>query len=166
MKGFFEMTKIFIANDHAGFALKNFLIQQNPQKEWEDLGVFDESPSSYPKQASVLCQRVLELGDGGLGVLICGGGQGMAMQANRFLGIRAGLCWDEESARLSRQHNNANVLCMGGRLISFEMAQKIFTVFIQTPFEGGRHIDRVKQLDNHKGCENQNKEGKTKKGDR
>ena len=139
--------KIFIANDHAGFALKNFLVRQNPQKEWEDLGVFNEDPSSYPKEAVALCRRVLEEGSGDLGVLICGGGQGMAMQANRFLGIRAGLCWNEESARLSRQHNNANVLCLGARLIPFESAQKIFQTFIQTSFEGGRHGERIKQID-------------------
>ena len=142
-----QMAKIFIANDHAGFALKNFLIQQNPQEEWEDLGVFNEEPSAYPKQAKVLCQRILEAGGLSLGVLICGGGQGMAMQANRFLRIRAGLCWNEESARLSRQHNNANVLCLGARLVPVELAQKIFQTFIQTSFEEGRHLKRIKQLD-------------------
>ena len=142
-----EGTKIFIANDHAGLALKQFLMLKNPQELWEDLGVFKEDPSSYPVEAKALCQRVLEKGPGGVGVLICGGGQGMAMQANRFLGIRAGLCWNEESARLSRQHNQANVLCLGARLISCDLAQKIFQVFMQTGFEGGRHLERVRQLD-------------------
>ena len=139
--------KIFIANDHAGFTLKQFLINQNPEVDWEDLGVFNEEPSAYPKEAKVLCQRVLEGDSTNLGVLICGGGQGMVMQANRFPSIRAGLCWNEASAKLSRQHNDANVLCLGARLIPFEVAQKIFKAFIQTAFEGGRHLERIKQLD-------------------
>ena len=139
--------KIFIANDHAGFALKEFLIKQNPQEKWEDLGVFSADTSSYPQEASTLCRHLLKEGPNSFGVLICGSGQGMAMQANRFPGIRAGVCWNKESACLSRAHNKANVLCLGARLISPATAQGILTVFIQTDFKGGRHLARVEQLD-------------------
>ncbi|MDE0119023.1 MAG: RpiB/LacA/LacB family sugar-phosphate isomerase [Bdellovibrionales bacterium] len=143
--------KIFIANDHAGFPLKNFLIKNNPDQKWENLGVFDETISDYPEQAKILCRRILEdssINEAVLfGVLICGSGQGMAIKANRFPGIRAALAWNKKSACLAREHNDANVLCLGARLLNFEDAHNIFKIFINTPFKGGRHLKRVKQLD-------------------
>jgi ribose 5-phosphate isomerase B len=80
------------------------------------------------------------------GVLVCGSGQGIANQANRYPFIRAALCWNEEVARLSRQHNDANVLCLPGRMIVFAIAEKMLTIFLETEFEGGRHLGRVKKL--------------------
>ena len=144
-------SKIFIANDHAGFKLKMFLIKNNPNHNWQDLGVFNEEvTSAYPEQAKMLCQKLSRLDETkqveDLGVLICGSGQGMAMKANRFSHIRAGLAWDEQSAKLSREHNKANVLCLGARLISFNQAQSIFKAFVSAKFQGGRHIERVNQL--------------------
>lgn len=141
--------KIFIANDHAGFQLKNFLIKNNPDLKWDNLGVFDEKSSDYPEQSEMLCRRILDSSDDNspFGVLVCGSGQGMAIKANRFPGIRAALVWNEKSASLAREHNNANVLCLGARLTPFEEANHIFKIFIGTPFKGGRHLRRVKNLD-------------------
>ena len=142
--------KIFIANDHAGFQLKKFLVENNSDQTWEDLGVFDETSSDYPKQAEILCRRMLEDKssdiDFNFGVLICGSGQGMAIKANRFPGIRAALAWNEKSAVLAREHNNANVLCLGARLLHFKDANHIFKTFISTAFKQGRHTKRVEQL--------------------
>ena len=146
-----KTIKIFIANDHAGFPLKTFLIKNNLDQKWEDLGIFDETPSDYPEQAKILCSRMLTYPSVNetttFGVLICGSGQGMAIKANRFPGIRATLAWNEKSSCLARNHNDANVLCLGSRLLHFEDAHKIFKAFINTPFKGGRHLNRIKQLD-------------------
>ena len=143
--------KIFIANDHAGFQLKKFLINNNTDQKWEDLGAFNEQNSDYPRKAGLLCRHILEYNsaeeDSLFGVLICGSGQGMAMRANRFPGIRAALVWNEKSCRLAREHNKANVLCLGARLISFTDANQIFKTFISTLFAGGRHTERIKSLD-------------------
>ena len=140
--------KIFIANDHAGFQLKESLIKKNPDQNWENLGVFDETGSDYPELAEKLCRRILESSEESpFGVLVCGSGQGMAIKANRFPGIRAALAWNEKSSSLAREHNNANVLCLGSRLIPFDEVNHIFKTFINTPFAGGRHLKRVKNLD-------------------
>src|SRR4051812_32993090 len=107
-------AKILIASDHAGFKLKSYIISQleilSDRFQFIDLGPSDEQSVDYPDYATKLCRALLE-GKADLGILICGSGQGMAMRANRFKGIRAALCWDLPSAQLSRQHNNANVLC-------------------------------------------------------
>ncbi len=139
--------KIFIAGDHAGFQLKKFLISRNPEQNWKDLGVFNEKPSHYPEQAELLCQNILKSQKKSLfGVLICGSGQGMAIKANRFAGIRAALVWDKESCLLARQHNKANVLCLGARKLSSNNANDIFRTFIGTAFKAGRHSKRVRKL--------------------
>lgn len=138
------MKKLFIASDHAGLQLKTYLIQSNNDIDWQDLGPFDEASVDYPDFADVLAKKIKV--DGEMGVLICGSGQGMAMRANKFSHIRAALVWDLVSARLSRQHNNSNVLCLGGRLLPFGLAQDIFKVFINTEFEGGRHLARVNKI--------------------
>lgn len=143
------MKKILIASDHAGFKLKQFLIAQlNPFEDirWIDLGPSDEKSVDYPDYARKLCEAFLKKeGDGG--ILICGSGQGMAMQANRYKGIRAALCWDIPSAKYSRQHNDANVLCIGGRLIPQGYAVEIAKTWLQTPFENGRHAQRIAKFD-------------------
>ena len=144
-----KLEKIFIANDHAGFKLKNFLLNKNQNYKWEDLGVFSEEISDYPEQAEKLCQSLLssELRENSVGVLVCGSGQGMAIRANRFPGIRAALAWNKDSARLAREHNNANILCLGARLLSFEEADSVLKTFVKTSFKEGRHLERVKKLD-------------------
>ena len=140
-----QQNKILIASDHAGFALKKFLMENNSDTQWEDLGVFSEEKSDYPDQAKKLCQVLQK--ENGQGVLVCGSGQGMAMQANRYSGVRAAVVWDEASTRLAREHNQANVLCLGARLLSFDKANTLLKLFLQTAFKGGHHSERIKKLD-------------------
>lgn len=146
------MRKIWIASDHAGFELKARLIEtfQRHRQDFQ-VDVIDLGPSSadrvdYPDFAKLVCAKVSENLDS-RGILICGSGQGMAMAANRHRRIRAALCWDETTAQLSRAHNDANVLCLGARLIDPELAFKILRVFLSTAFEGDRHVGRVRKLD-------------------
>ena len=109
-----------------------------------DCGPFDSNRVDYPDYANFVCRRVIA--GSNFGLLICGSGQGVAMRANKFLNIRAALCWDKESAKLSRQHNHANVLCLGARLIALEDLKEISKTFFSTDEEGGRHLARVKKL--------------------
>jgi ribose 5-phosphate isomerase B len=142
--------KILIASDHAGFELKQKFIERfskmgQGKYEMIDIGPESADRVDYPDYVDKLVQA----GRGEkniMGVLICGSGQGMSMRANKYPEIRAALCWNEDSAKLSRQHNDANVLCLGSRLITEEMAFKIFEIFTTMPFEGGRHADRVKKI--------------------
>jgi ribose 5-phosphate isomerase B len=137
-------TKLLIASDHAGFELKEQLLKSMPQIEWVDLGPLDDSRVDYPDFADALSQRIVC--DGGQGVLICGSGQGMAMRANRYRGIRAALVWNDESVKLSRQHNDANVLCLGSRLLDPALSKHLVELFVSTEFEGGRHQGRIDKL--------------------
>lgn len=141
-----EFKHIFVASDHAGFELKNHLIGRFPFLPWKDLGPFSTESVDYPDYAAKLCRELEPHLADSIGVLVCGSGQGMAMRANRFPFIRAALCWNEEIAQLSRQHNDANVLCLAGRFIVFSIAEKIVDTFLKTPFEGGRHKGRVDKL--------------------
>lgn len=148
------MKKILIASDHGGYELKKFFtttfIKNNPEYQFEDLGTQSSDSVDYPDYAESLCQKLKEKENNkdkyDFGVLICGSGQGMAMRANRYSYIRAALCWNEEITKLSRAHNNANVLCLGGRFISSELGEKLLKIFLTTPFEGGRHEKRVNKL--------------------
>ena len=137
------MKTIYIASDHAGFELKTYILQNRKDLPWIDLGPTSDARVDYPDFADALAAR---MSDKDIGVLICGSGQGMAMRANRYPKIRAALCYNSESTQLSRQHNDANVLCLGARLIPKDLALSIFDTFLHTPFEGGRHFDRVKKL--------------------
>ena len=139
------MKKLFIAADHAGFDFKESIKKEMPEIAWIDLGTTDANRVDYPDFADLVAKRVQS--DGGQGLLICGSGQGMAMRANRFAGIRAALAWSEDSAILSRAHNDANVLCLGARLIDLALAKRLINVFTETTFEGGRHADRIKKID-------------------
>lgn len=138
-----KMKMIYIASDHAGFELKTFLMQNRKDFSWIDLGPTSDARVDYPDFANALVKKIA---DKDFGVLICGSGQGMAMRANRYPHIRAALCYNLESTKLARQHNDANVLCLGSRMISKEFALTVFDTFIHTPFEGGRHAERVKKL--------------------
>ncbi|MDZ4661868.1 MAG: ribose 5-phosphate isomerase B [Pseudomonadota bacterium] len=135
---------IFIASDHAGLSLKTFFINNSPQFEWVDLGPHSEASVDYPDFADILVREIKTPSD--LGVLICGSGQGMSMRANKYSHIRAALCWNEETAKLAREHNNANVLCFGARLISTNLAHGILETFMKTEFAGGRHEQRVTKI--------------------
>ena len=110
-----------------------------------DLGTFSEERVDYPDYAKKLALSVKKKSS--FGILICGSGIGVSIAANRFKEIRAAVCYNQLSASLARKHNNANVLCLGARLISLKNVQKIVYTFISTKFEGGRHINRVKKLD-------------------
>ncbi len=135
---------LFIACDHAGLLLKDHLIHTVPELPWEDLGTSGLESVDYPDYADKLAKQVKD--DTTFGVLVCGSGQGMAIRANRYSHIRAALCWNQEMARLSRQHNNANVLCFGARTMDFAECEKSLLVFLSTAFEGDRHQKRVDKL--------------------
>lgn len=140
-----DLLKIlYVACDHAGLELKEHLQKAITELPWNDLGTYSKESVDYPDYAAKLCPLIE--GPGSLGVLICGSGQGMAIRANRFPHIRAALCWSNEVARLARAHNDANVLCLAGRLTDLKSAEEILMTFLSTPFEGGRHQQRVEKL--------------------
>lgn len=136
---------LLIASDHAGFELKQSLIAATPELPWLDLGPANEQRVDYPDFADRVASRVAATGD--RGVLICGSGQGMAIRANRYSGVRAALVWSEESARLAREHNDANIICFGARFFSLPEARRFLEIFLNTPFAGGRHEARVLKLE-------------------
>lgn len=142
------MSKVLLASDHAGFELKQHIRQtlQRLGVAFEDLGPDSDARVDYPDFAHRVAAAI-SAGQAERGLLVCGSGQGMAMAANRHAGVRAALAWDEESARLSRQHNDANVLALGGRLIDHGLAERIVETWLATPFEGGRHAARVAKID-------------------
>ena len=143
--------RIFIASDHAGFELKTHIkayVQTLKKYEVEDLGPFSLDSVDYPDYADQVCKKIRPRSlvldtPSELGILICGSGQGMAMRANKHLHIRAALCWNQEIAQLSREHNDANVLCLGARQTTPEESLMIVQTFLRTPFAQGRHLRRV-----------------------
>jgi ribose 5-phosphate isomerase B len=145
------MKRIFIGSDHAGFDLKKGLMELEKDHNWMDCGTNSNDSVDYPDFADKVCRSLIKEIKNypqhkSFGVLICGSGQGMAMRANKYPEIRAALCFDPEMAALARQHNDANILVMGGRVTDLWKAQEIFRVFMTTEFEGGRHQQRVAKL--------------------
>ncbi len=141
--------KIFIGADHAGYALKEALRDHLLQQgyEVEDLGVFSPEPADYPDIAHQLTARVVAQPDS-RGILICGTGIGMCIAANKRPGIRAAHATEPVSAQLARAHNDANVLCLGGRMLGIELAKAIADAFLRTPFSNSaRHLRRVGKLE-------------------
>jgi len=134
-----------IASDHAGFELKQFIISNFPDFQWEDCGCFDLSSVDYPDFAHPLATYISEHPDE-KGMLICGSGNGMQMAANKHPNVRAALSWNKEIAALARAHNDANILVLPARFISQTEAVEIITAFFETPFEGGRHAKRVEKI--------------------
>ena len=141
------MKKLYIASDHAGFTLKEFVKKKLSKKiKFDDQGPHsDEISVNYPDFAHKLCKKVSK-NSLNMGILICGSGMGMAMAANRHKKIRAALCYSVKNAKLSRLHNNANVITLGARLINKNTAMKCINTFLKTKFEGGRHLKRVKKI--------------------
>ncbi len=143
--------KVFLASDHAGFAMKAWLMEQAKQNptlmdyEWVDLGPKNEDRVDYPDFADQVSLRVIE-NKGSMGILICGSGQGMAMRANKYPEIRAALLWDTVTAALAKEHNDANILCLGGRLLPQGLLIEILESFLRAKFQGGRHATRVEKL--------------------
>ena len=142
------MKKIVLGADHGGYELKNAIKAHLEANGFEtiDVGTNSSKSCDYPVFASKLCQK-LQNGEADLGILVCGTGIGMSMAANKHRGIRAAVCTEEFSAEMTRRHNDANVLCMGARVISAETAIKLATLFVETPYEGGRHALRVAMVD-------------------
>ncbi len=139
---------IIIGSDHAGFAMKEFIKSLLEQKglTYKDIGTNDTQSTDYPLFAGRVGREV-SLGNFGRGIAVCGAGIGASIAANRFRGVRAALCINEQMAQLSREHNNANVLVLGGRITPKETASAILDIWLETPFEGGRHSRRIDMLD-------------------
>ncbi len=140
------MKKIFIASDHAGYNLKNSIISKLSRVEnIIDLGTDSNNSVDYPDFARKLSKKVSS-NKGSLGILICGSGMGMAITANKTKNIRAALCYSKKNTKLSRLHNNANIITLGERLISKNEAFNLIKIFLSTKFEGGRHLRRIKKI--------------------
>ena len=139
---------IAVASDHAGFAykekIKAWLVQSGHHVE--DFGATSETPVDYPMFIRAAAEAVAR-GDCERGIVLGGSGNGEAMVANKVRGIRCALCWNEQTAKWARQHNDANVLSLGQRTIDEAMALQIVQIWLETPFEGGRHLQRIRQIE-------------------
>lgn len=141
-------TKIIIGSDHGGFTLKEILKSTLDDNNYqvEDIGCFDTNSVHYPVIAEKL-SREISAGNFTKGILVCGTGIGMSIAANRFKNVRATLCHDHFTAKMSREHNNSNVLVLGGRVIGDEVAKDILQIWLATEFQGGRHKERTDMFD-------------------
>ena len=139
--------KIAIGSDHGGFELKQMLVEKlaSSGHEVSDLGCNSNDSVDYPDFADQVCEQVLD-GKVQYGILVCGTGIGMSMAANRNQGIRAALCHTEYSARMSREHNDANILCLGARVTGPGVVEEIVATWLETEFEGGRHQNRIDKV--------------------
>ncbi len=144
-----SISKIAIGSDHAGYGLKQKIQEHLAARGIEVMDVGTDAPVScnYTLYAHALCEAIVQ-GEASLGILICGTGIGMSMAANKHPGIRAAACENTFSARMTRMHNDANVLCLGERVIGYGLACDMVDLFLDTPFEGGRHQPRVDDLNN------------------
>ena len=138
---------IAIGCDHGGFKLKEEIAAhlKETNVEFKDFGVFEEKSVDYPDIASVVCESILR-GECETGILVCGTGIGISIAANKHKGIRAALCSDAFSAKFTRLHNDANVICLGGRVVGPGLACELVDIFLNTGFEGGRHALRVQKI--------------------
>lgn len=142
-----QSKTIAIGGDHAGFEYKALLITLLEKLGYtpKDFGAFSKDSVDYPDFAHPVAQAV-ESNECAFGILICGSANGVAMAANKHQGIRAAICWESELAILSREHNNANIVCIPARFVSEEKAEEIVKAFLSTAFEGGRHETRVNKI--------------------
>ncbi len=143
--------KIVVGCDHGGLDLKRLLVEDLAERGWtvEDLGCHTSDSVDYPEYADAVARRVAA-GESPLGLLICGTGVGMSMAANKVRGVRAALCGDTYSAEMTRRHNDANVLCLGARVIGSELARAILGAFLDAPYDGGRHkrrVDKIREME-------------------
>ena len=140
--------RVAIGSDHAGFQFKKFLIDliKEMGHEVTDFGTYSEEPVDYPDFVRPVAEAVAR-GEYDRGVVLGGSGNGEAIVANKVRGIRCALCWDVTTARLARQHNDANVVSLGQRVVSQEAAKDLVRVFLSTEFEGGRHIARIAKIE-------------------
>ena len=141
------MKNIFIASDHAGYKLKetikNYLLKKKIR--YLDLGQLNDKRCDYPDFAHKLSKKILK-NKKNIGILVCGSGTGMNMAANKHKNIRAAQCFSVKSAKLSRLHNDANIITLGSRLLSNKIALNCLSIFLNTKFEGGRHLKRVRKI--------------------
>ncbi len=139
--------KIFISSDHAGYILKNQIFNNLKKKNYRitNLGPFNDKSVDYPIYAKNLANKVSK-NKTNIGILVCGSGTGMAIAANKVKNIRAAVCYNAKNTKLSRLHNNANVITVGSRLTSKNLAFKLINIFLKTKFEGGRHLRRIKKI--------------------
>jgi len=142
-----KFRKVFLASDHAGFLLKQVITNFLKKKGFKisDLGPKNNNSTDYPDYAHLLAKKMMGHKNN-MGILVCGSGEGMIMAANRHKNIRAALCYDTKSTKLSRKHNNANVMAIGSRLTTKTVALRCTDIFLKTKFEGGRHQRRVKKI--------------------
>ena len=139
--------KLSLASDHAGFVLKEIIKKKLIKDKVKvfDLGPNNKDSVDYPDYAKKVARNI-SLKKTNMGILVCGSGIGMAMSANKFRKIRAAVCYNSVSTRLSRTHNNANILVLGSRLTKKSEAMKLVNIFLSTKFEGGRHLRRIKKI--------------------
>ncbi len=144
---------IAIGCDHGGFELKGHIMEHLKEKgiEFKDYGTYSEASVDYPDCAKPVCEAV-QNGTAERGILICGTGIGISIAANKYKSIRAALCSDVYSAKMSKQHNNANIICLGGRVTGRELAFMIVDTWLETEFEGGRHENRIAKIHAAEGC--------------
>ena len=143
----FIFKKICISSDHAGYKIKEFVKDFVIKEDLSiiDLGPFNDKSVDYPDYAKKVSRRITKK-KSEIGILVCGSGTGMAITANKLRGIRAAVGYNIKSTQLSRQHNNANILCLGSRLTKKKIIKKIVAIFLKTKFEGGRHNRRIKKI--------------------
>lgn len=148
METTFDLKKpIAIGADHAGFEMKELVISfiEGKGLSFKDYGTYSTDSADYPDFAHPVAKAV-QSGECGLGILLCGSGNGVAITANKHQGVRAALCWGDEIAALSRKHNDANILCIPARFVSEGIAEEMIDIFLNTSFEGGRHSNRVGKI--------------------
>lgn len=148
MQSPFDLSKpIAVGSDHAGFELKEDIISylEGNGLPFKDFGTHSAESTDYPDYAHPVADAV-EKGEAAFGILICGSANGVAITANKHQGVRAAICWGEELAMLARQHNNANIICIPARFVREGDADRMVQLFIETPFEGGRHEKRVSKI--------------------
>lgn len=144
----FDISKpVAIGSDHAGYEYKEDLISFLEAKglSYQDFGTHSTESADYPDFAHPVAEAV-EKGEASFGILVCGSGNGVAITANKHQGIRAAICWGEEIAKLSREHNNANIICIPARFVREGDVEKMLQIFLYTEFEGGRHQRRVEKI--------------------
>lgn len=144
-----KMNQIIpIASDHGGYEMKQFLIERLEDAGYQvkDFGTYSTDSVDYPDMIHPLA-RAIEKGEYPLGIILCGSGNGAQMTANKHPHVRAALCWNEELAKLAREHNDANILSLPGRFIPFDQAWRMVQLFLTTPFAGGRHAQRVEKIE-------------------
>ncbi|MEJ2595964.1 MAG: ribose 5-phosphate isomerase B [bacterium] len=138
---------LVIGSDHGGFELKEYLKERLTEDRYKikDFGTFSAESVDYPDIIHPLAKSINE-GQYERGIILCGSGNGAQITANKYLHVRAALCWNEEQARLAREHNDANIISLPGRVLDFELAYRMVIIFLNTAFEGGRHARRVAKI--------------------